>query len=203
MKVTFVSAAALAWTVGTAVAQTATPAAATTPAPAAAAAPATFTTYTAPGIMMGAWMNTAPGLDTPVAINQRLGFNLSLIHLSENLPIDFSEPPPTQLLDYTYTNAILYLSVYPSTTPDNVTDSQISDLAKQLGGYTTNGRPVILRLGAEMNGNWQPYGQLPVAFRALWQRVWTAVRAIPSNVPPATGAGGVSFLWAPNPQGNG
>ncbi|KAJ3012834.1 hypothetical protein HKX48_006065 [Thoreauomyces humboldtii] len=200
MKIILASAGALALTAAVVAGQT-TPAAATAPA-AAAAAPATFNTYTAPGIMFGAWMDTTPGRDTPVALNQRLGFNLSLVHLSENLPIDFNNPPPTQLLDQTYTDAILYLSVIPATTPDAITDTQIDDLAKQLGGYTTNGRTVILRLGAEMNGNWQPYGQLPVAFKAFWLRVWTAVRAIPANVPPATGRGGVSFLWAPNPMGN-
>ncbi|RKO85832.1 hypothetical protein BDK51DRAFT_21154, partial [Blyttiomyces helicus] len=39
--------------------------------------------------------------------------------------------------------------------------------------------------------SWNPWGQRPVAFVALWQRLVNAVRA-------ATPAGSVAFIWAPS-----
>ncbi|RKO84194.1 hypothetical protein BDK51DRAFT_6501, partial [Blyttiomyces helicus] len=43
-----------------------------------------------------------------------------------------------------------------------------------------------------MNGNWDPWGQKPVHYVALWKSVVNAVRAIPGA------AKKVAFLWAPN-----
>ncbi|KAJ3155574.1 hypothetical protein HDU89_006540 [Geranomyces variabilis] len=145
------------------------------------------------GIMLGAWLDTAPGRDTPAAFNARFGHNAAMVHLAQNLPLVPSALAPVQLLDQTNTNAILYLSIYPTVAPDALTDAQINALVQQLTTYTRNGRGVLLRLAPEMNGTWQPYGQRPLAFIAMWRKIVTAVRA----ADPSTQKG-VSFIWAPN-----
>ncbi|KAI8817285.1 glycoside hydrolase superfamily [Fimicolochytrium jonesii] len=147
------------------------------------------------GIMLGAWMDTAPGMDTPKDFNTRFGHNISMIHLAQNLPIEQDKLAPVQLIDQTGTNAILYLSVYPTVTPDNLSDKAINDFVQQLATFTHNGRGILLRIAPEMNGNWQPYGQKPVAFVAMWRKLVTAIRAVDTN------KNGVSFIWAPNIQG--
>ncbi|KAJ3163612.1 hypothetical protein HDU86_000195 [Geranomyces michiganensis] len=147
------------------------------------------------GIMLGAWLDTAPGKDSPASFNARFGHNIAMVHLAQNLPLVPSALAPVQVLDATNTNAILYLSVYPTVKPDELTDAQINALVQQLSTYTRNGRGVLLRLAPEMNGDWQPYGQRPLAFIAMWRKVVAAVRAVETNQK------GVSFIWAPNVQG--
>ncbi|TPX55188.1 hypothetical protein PhCBS80983_g05524 [Powellomyces hirtus] len=147
------------------------------------------------GIMLGTWCDTAPGKDSPAAFNQRFGHNAAMVHLAQNLPLEMDKLAPVQLVDQTNTNAILYLSVYPTIQPNLLTDAQIAAFVNQLSTYTSQGRGVLVRLAPEMNGTWQPYGQRPIAFKAMWAKIVTAVRAVESN------RAGVSFVWAPNVGG--
>ncbi|KAI9095008.1 glycoside hydrolase superfamily [Phlyctochytrium arcticum] len=155
-----------------------------------------------PKIIFGAWLDTAPNKDTPKAFGDRLGRAPSVIHMAENLPLESPHLPPTALLDEAKTNAFLYLSVYPTILPDQVTDAVINPLVAQIATFVNRGRGVFLRLAPEMNGSWQPYAQRPLAYIAMWKRLVTAIRARPDV------RDRVAFIWAPNmqagyPYGNG
>ncbi|KAJ3040617.1 hypothetical protein HDV00_010642 [Rhizophlyctis rosea] len=160
-------------------------------------------------IYFGAWLDTSPssaGFDSPVAFNKRLGHNAAMFQLSEDFPLDFNAPPPVEILDYTQTDALLYLTIYPS--KKNVTvntsnqalaqfsDSDLSELVKQVVGYVVRGRKVFIRLFPEMNGSWNPWGQRPVAFVAQWQRIVNAIRSAPAL--PADKKDWIAFIWAPS-----
>ncbi|KAJ3004899.1 hypothetical protein HKX48_000992 [Thoreauomyces humboldtii] len=147
------------------------------------------------GIMLGVWMDTNPGADTPTDFNARFGHNVAMVHLAQNIPLDYSALAPVSLIDATNTNAILYLTVYPVGSADALSDVQIQELVKQVTTYASSGRGVLLRLAPEMNGSWQPYGQRPIAYKRMWTRVVTAIRAVPTNV------GRVGFVWGPNVAG--
>lgn len=112
--------------------------------------------------------------------------------MAEDLPLQSSRLPPVSLIDDTNTNAILYLSVYPTVRPDQLTDAQINEFVQQLGRFAKAGRGVLVRLAPEMNGSWQPYGQRPLAYVAMWRKIVTAIRA--NEFTP----GRVNMIWAPN-----
>lgn len=76
--------------------------------------------------------------------------------MAENLPLQSAGAPPVSLIDDTNTNAILYLSVYPTVTPEQLTDAQIDEFVQQLSRFAKAGRGVLVRLAPEMNGSWQP-----------------------------------------------
>ena len=63
-------------------------------------------------------------------------------------------------------------------------DYAISQLV--VGLKALNGRPVLMRIGYEMNGHWNNYGN--VTFIAAWTRIHAAVRADPSLA-------SVAFVW--------
>ncbi|KAI8906358.1 glycoside hydrolase superfamily [Gorgonomyces haynaldii] len=136
-------------------------------------------------------MDTNPGMDSPINFIKRVNFNPSFFHLAEDFPLDFNKPPPVEIIDATNTNAMYYLTIYP-TKLSGVTDTDINELVKQIAGYTNKGKQVFIRFGPEMNGSWFVYGQQPTAFKALWSKIVTATRANPLT------AGKVAFVWAPN-----
>jgi hypothetical protein len=143
---------------------------------------------------LGAWKDTAPGKDRPAAINERLGKRLSFFQFAQNLPLDFNNPPPIQLIDDTRTNAYLFLTVYAMPAGlDSITDPVIDDFVKQVAGITKTGRRVFIRLMPEMNGSWFPFGQRPVQFKRVWRRVVAAMRLEPLT------RQRVAFVWGPNP----
>ncbi|KAJ3178857.1 hypothetical protein HDU85_005051 [Gaertneriomyces sp. JEL0708] len=147
-------------------------------------------------VVLGAWLDTHPGKTTPQEMNQKLGHNLAMYHLAEDLPLKFDQPPPVFLIDETNTNALLYLSVYPTVTPDALTENDIFEFVKQIAGYAKAGRGVMIRLGSEMNGSWQPYGQRPLAFVQMWRRIVGAIRDnqfLTRNR--------AAVIWAPNMGG--
>jgi hypothetical protein len=142
--------------------------------------------------------DSAPGArdgDRPLKFNQRLGFNASVFQYAQDLPIPAdSFPFPDEQVDATMTDAVVLLTVYPRPNPWAITDADIDVLAKQCARLNTLAkRRLLLRFGPEMNGNWNYWGQQPSRFRALWIRVFRAVRA----AAPETG-----FVWAPS-SGNG
>jgi hypothetical protein len=134
------------------------------------------------GIYLGAWLDTRPGEDSPVAFNGRIRNQASIHQLSQPFPLNFNEPPPWELVDDTNTNAMLFLTVYSRTSllVETPTDTDIDELVKQVAGVVKNKpRTVFLRLNPEMNGPWMVFGQQPTAFLNLWRRVYTAFQANP------------------------
>lgn len=72
-----------------------------------------------------------------------------------------------------------------------INDGQYDDWFRAWGtGAAAWGRPVLMRFGFEMNGDWFGWGQRPEAFVAAWRR---AHRLISD-----TGADQVQWLWSPN-----
>ncbi|KNC97234.1 uncharacterized protein SPPG_07621 [Spizellomyces punctatus DAOM BR117] len=145
-------------------------------------------------VMLGAWLDTLPGRDTPKQFGERLGHNAALIHMAEDLPLKTPHLPPVRLLDDANTNAILYLSVYPTVIPEQLKDGDIDAFVAQIATFARSGRGVFIRLAPEMNGSWQPYAQRPIAYAAMWKRIVTAIRANSDTT------GRVAFIWAPNMQ---
>jgi hypothetical protein len=144
-------------------------------------------------ILLGAWLDTSPGKDTPTDFNARIGKRASFFQFAENLPLDFNNPPPIQLLAQSDTSAHLYLTVYALPNGlDSITDTVISDFVKQIAGITKQGRSVFIRLFPEMNGSWFPFGQKPLQFIEIWKKIVQAVR---SNT---LTTGKVAFVWGPN-----
>ena len=148
------------------------------------------------GILFGAHLDTSlkdgkPN-DTPVAFNNRMGIKGSIFELAENFPLEFNNPPPFSLVTDTRSDAFLYLSIYIPKGYAGITDGDVDDLIKQLAGIAKTGRRIFLRVAPEMNGSWQPYGQQPAAFLALWKKMYQAVQ---SN---SLTRGSVAFLWAPS-----
>jgi beta-mannanase len=130
--------------------------------------------------------------DTPVAFNERIGQKGSIFEFAEDFPLDFNNPPPITLLSNTKSDAFLYLSIYIPKGYNGITNGDVDDLVNQLAGIAKTGRRIFLRIGPEMNGSWQPYGQQPTAFLALWKKIHQSVQ---SN---SLTKGSVAFLWAPS-----
>lgn len=68
-------------------------------------------------------------------------------------------------------------------------DGIVRNWARQLKAL---GRPVLLRFGHEMNGDWSIWGQQPHAFVAAWRHI--------HNIFTAVGARNVEWVWCPNTQ---
>ncbi|KAI8832927.1 glycoside hydrolase superfamily [Chytriomyces cf. hyalinus JEL632] len=166
-------------------------------------------------IVFGAWVETESattvgpvtlGGDSPSDFNKRLGLNAGVFHMSQSIPLAISPFDQTQmtaplnLIEATKTDAILFLTIYPSQTAENsfdlITDKDVQLLAWQLGNITDpslSGRRVMLRFGPEMNGNWFTYGQQPSRYVTEFRRLVTAIRAVTKRV---------SFVWSPNAGNN-
>jgi Glycosyl hydrolase family 26 len=149
-------------------------------------------------ILISAWLDTADSSagandgDRPAKFNQRLGINASFFQYAQNLPVD-TYPFPIEQIEATNSDALVYLTVYPSPNPWSITDAQISTLTAQMAKITSQGRRVLMRFAPEMNGNWNYWGQQPTQFLALWKRVFIALR---KDAPL------VALVWAPS-SGNG
>ncbi|KAI8822567.1 glycoside hydrolase superfamily [Fimicolochytrium jonesii] len=163
------------------------------------------------GLLFGAWLDTHPNQDTPAAFNKRLGLNATLFQMALEIPINPSEALPTHLLDGLGGNPILLLTLFPrfnytfSGTGNDAfyqieRGTVILEVANLIAGYAANGRRVMVRIASEMNGNWYAHGQRPLRYKALWQKIVTAVRTRVASV--TTSADSVAFLWSPN-TGNG
>lgn len=84
----------------------------------------------------------------------------------------------------------MLLTVYPRPTPWNISDSEVNRLAEQCKRLNNEEqRRLLIRLGPEMNGNWNYWGQQPIKFKEMWIRIARAIRA---NCPLT------SLVWAPN-----
>ncbi|TPX35049.1 mannan endo-1,4-beta-mannosidase [Synchytrium microbalum] len=147
--------------------------------------------------------------DTPSLINQRLGQRVPVWHFAQNIPTLTQSGTPgvsvnvgidtkinTTFLELTYSDAMIFLTVYPFLTGDMnaVNDTDIAALATQCAQLNAAGRKIFLRLAPEMNGGWYPWGQKPSVYVPWWRKVVTAVRAQAPNT---------AFVWSPNVRGQG
>ncbi|KAJ3108537.1 hypothetical protein HDU97_000819 [Phlyctochytrium planicorne] len=139
--------------------------------------------------------------DSPTAVNSRLGRNVPVYQYAQDIPLGIIKETGEQntgdlgSLEATKTDAIFFLTVYPSKTGgfNAITDADVQALANQLGNITApnlSNRRVMLRLFPEMNGNWYPawHGR-PNRFKTEWKRIYDAVKAKGAKV---------DFVWSPN-----
>ena len=86
---------------------------------------------------------------------------------------------------------MVYLTVYPNQGlgSDVITNQDIQNLANQCKEYNDAGRPVFVRFGPEMNGNWFAYSQQPSAFQSVWKQVYNAINQVTNNT---------ALIWSPN-----
>ncbi|GAA95168.1 glycoside hydrolase family 26 protein [Mixia osmundae IAM 14324] len=147
------------------------------------------------GVLFGAWLNTSSG-DVPTAFNARLGYNASVFQIAQQIPMlaynyttGAGGPAPEYHIEQSFTDAGVFLTVYPSTLA-SVTAQDLTDLGNQLLNYTvTYNRTCFLRWAPEMQGLWNPYGQQPTEYVALWKIMYPAIKAIAPNT---------AIVWAPN-----
>ncbi|KAI8809677.1 glycoside hydrolase superfamily [Cladochytrium replicatum] len=132
--------------------------------------------------------------DTPVQLQARLGgreppviagfVQITPTDLAENMANWFAQTTSE-------VNGILELTVMPNVTLSSFTQATWDNLAILMYRMNTrHGVPILLRFAHEMNGNWGPYGQRPVAFKAAWQALTKAVR-LRTNM--------TAMVWGPNP----
>ncbi|KAI8907792.1 glycoside hydrolase superfamily [Gorgonomyces haynaldii] len=155
------------------------------------------------GFLFGHWYDINAG-DSPKAIQDRTQSKLFSIwqidfDIDSNIHIggrtettDIIERAAKQLDDIK-SDAVLYMTVYPKLGFGNVTDQALQDWIKKVKAVTDSGRGVMIRYASEMNGNWFPYAQRPIAFQKGWKTVVDAFRkAIPDYKTK------LAFIWGPN-----
>jgi hypothetical protein len=86
--------------------------------------------------------------------------------------------------------AMLHVALMPNvTTLDAIRPELYADIAKTLRQVNYDfGIPVMLRYAHEMNGNWNQYGQRPLAYKRSWIALTTAIRN-QTNM--------TAMMWAP------
>ncbi|KAJ3052633.1 hypothetical protein HK097_005944 [Rhizophlyctis rosea] len=139
---------------------------------------------------LGAWLNMTSGTDTPEAFNKRLGKNASVFHFAQSIPEQSGVFPPFELLDYTATDAILYLSVLPTKGLDAIKGRDLANLVDRCRRFNELGRRVFLRFAPGFNGAWIPWGQQPIEFVTLWRSLYSQLRATKT-------ANQTALVWSP------
>lgn len=137
------------------------------------------------------FVNATDG-DRPLAFNRRLGYNASVFQYAQNIPIDTFSFPVEQI-EVLDTNAVILLTVYPRPSPWTISDNELKNLTAQCAKLNSQKRKLLIRFGAEMNGDWNFWGMQPRRFIELWRRVYTAFK----KDAPLT-----DLVWAPS-SGNG
>ncbi|KAI8851003.1 hypothetical protein BC829DRAFT_388245 [Chytridium lagenaria] len=155
-------------------------------------------------IILGAWLDTENRVganDRPSLFNQRIGRNAGSFQLAEEIPL---RPNPFIPGDFLFSNislldegtdASLFMTVYPYSGFDAITDADIDTLVEQVNNITRiNGRSVFIRYGPEMNGDWmQGFGRRPAGYIASFRRV-------AQQIHDRTAA---AMVWSPNLDQNG
>jgi Glycosyl hydrolase family 26 len=85
------------------------------------------------------------------------------------------------------TPMITWWGIDPALIVNGSQDSLITAHARAVRAY---GRPLFLRWGAEMNGNWYAWSGHPSAFRAAWRHIHDIFAAV--------GVHNAAWVWAPN-----
>jgi hypothetical protein len=104
---------------------------------------------------LAAWLDTSdasPTLktgDRPYLLNQRLGFNISVIQYASDLPLAGTDFPYDQIQGLQL-DTIVYLTIYPKPDPWNIPDSAIKQLTDQIASIVNGGRRMMIRFAPEM-----------------------------------------------------
>ncbi|KAJ8327418.1 hypothetical protein QVD99_008040 [Batrachochytrium dendrobatidis] len=113
--------------------------------------------------------------DSPVAANTRLGYNLAIIAMQQELPeID---PPSFEVVDQTLTNAAIMISIIPTISMSSIQLSQLESIAARCASFNARGRQVFLRFAPDFNAGWMIYGQQPTAFISVWNKLFSLLKS--------------------------
>lgn len=86
--------------------------------------------------------------------------------------------------------SMLHIALMPNATLESIKPDLYLQIAKDMRRVNYDfGIPVLLRFAHEMNGNWNPYGQRPIAYKQAWISLTNAIRN-QTNM--------TAMLWAPN-----
>ncbi|KAL7752624.1 hypothetical protein RI367_002159 [Sorochytrium milnesiophthora] len=132
------------------------------------------------------WVN-----DSPAQFNKRLGKPAAaFVYFSEVHDDGIQNLTDLQTVVNMVgrTDAVLALTLKP-TSLDIVTDKAVSQIARTVTFINQLGVVVLLRWAHEMNGNWFAYGQKPVQYAQVFQKVATAIKAATDKT---------MMVWAPN-----
>lgn len=148
----------------------------------------------------GIWWDNDDG-DTPQNVNTRVQASKKFPMWQMNIPMS-ATALAVNYFDQVWsrpinlnTNAVFFVSIFPSCILPYVSTFAIETLAYRLKAITDTGRSVMVRYAPEMNGNWNPYQQDPINFVIGYRNFVTITRAI-------TGTKNIMFVWSPN-IGNG
>ena len=61
-------------------------------------------------LLFGAWLDTSNATDSMTSFSSRMGFNPSFFQLAQQIPLDFNNPPPVNLVDQLGPNVPLLLT---------------------------------------------------------------------------------------------
>jgi hypothetical protein len=112
-----------------------------------------------------------------VTFNERTGFRWSVHHLVQEIPRKVY--PPIEYIDQTKTDAILHLTIIPTTGWSSVTEADVEELAKQCEDINMRGRGVFLRFAPDFNCPWHIWGMQPIRFKRAWIQLHTKLRERP------------------------
>lgn len=85
--------------------------------------------------------------------------------------------------------SVLLVTLLPNTTMDNLPEGWMSEFAGQVAEINMRGVGVVLRFAHEMNGPWHPYGQLPLAYKSTFRKLYGEIKR-KTNM--------TAVMWAPN-----
>lgn len=85
--------------------------------------------------------------------------------------------------------SLLMVTLLPNTTMDLLPAGWPAEFAAQLAEINLRGVGIILRFAHEMNGQWHPYGQLPLSYTSTFRLLSTEIRKRTRMT---------ALMWAPN-----
>ncbi|KXS20743.1 glycoside hydrolase family 26 protein [Gonapodya prolifera JEL478] len=138
-------------------------------------------------------------VDTPTSVAGRVGFvpsvNGAFVHITTNTTFEKSMiawyADQVRLAGKSQGQvATLSIALMSDLELSGVADALWDEVADEMRRVNYEvGVPIFLRFAHEMNGNWLPYGQRPIAFQRAWRRLTSAVRQR-TNL--------TAMVWAPN-----
>ena len=146
--------------------------------------------YGPPGFWSSApWGNTGNTMDR---FNSDAGKQVSMLH--------YGQPPPWDqtvfygsVMDIAWNRGavpLLSMGLGSATLADLSRGAEDAKILTWAAAVKSYGKPFLLRFAWEMNGNWFPWGQQPVAYIAAWRHF--------HDVVVSAGATNVTWLWCPN-----
>ncbi|KAI8802872.1 glycoside hydrolase superfamily [Cladochytrium replicatum] len=133
-------------------------------------------------------------IDTPAQIRDRLGGRQPpvIAGFVQVTPDDLAENMSNWFAQSTAAvHGMLELTVMPIVPLERFNQSSWDKIAILMYRLNTrHGVPILLRFCHEMNGNWSPFGQRPIAFKAAWKALAVALHSRTNMT---------AMIWGPNP----